>query len=201
MGELIEMAAWRRTHRGDPAVLTPATFWCDPGCPFTYLAAERVERLFAAVAWRPVAPRALDRRQLAIVRAAAENRAVALRLPLIWPDLPRGDARPLARAAQRAAEHGVAAPFMLAASRLAYCGGFDPGDLEVVAEAAAAAGIDVDDCVAAATDAARDESLELARRELARAGAHELPVLELGGRLFCGEERLSEAAAARVSAG
>lgn len=201
LGDLIEMAAWRRAHRGAAIEPVPATFWCDPACPFTYLAAERVEQLFAGAAWRPVAPRQLDRRELALVRAAAENRAVALRLPLIWPDLPRGDARPLARAAQYARERGVAVPFMLAASRLAYCGGFDPGDLEVVAEAAAAAGLDVDVCLAAAAERGRDDSLDSARRRLAGVGAADLPVLEVGGRLFYGEERLSEAAAARASAG
>lgn len=196
MGELIEMAAWRRTHRGQVTDAVPATFWCDPSCPFTYLAAERVERLFSAVTWRPVAPRRLERRELALIRAAAENRAVALRLPLIWPDLPRGDPRSLARAAMHAGERGVAAPFMLAAGRLAYCGGFDPGDLEVVAEAAAAAGLDVDACLLAAADSSRDAALESARRRLESAGGGELPVLEVGGQLFPGEDRLSEAAAA-----
>src|SRR5215216_5232069 len=62
-------------------------------CPFTYLAAERVERSFDDVLWRPASSEALRRSSLAdddvctaAMRRAAEERAAALRLPLVWPE-------------------------------------------------------------------------------------------------------------------
>ena len=87
-------------------------------------------------------------------------------------------------------------PFALAAGRLAFCGGFDLGDPEVLAEAAAAAGVPLDECLAAAGDASRDEHLAAAGRRLHEMGARELPVLRVGRRLFSGEGRLPEAIAA-----
>ena len=72
---------------------------------------------------------------------------MALRLPLVWPDrLPRR-ARGRSRAAAYAAEIGAGARFALAASRLAFCGGFDLDDPETLAEAAAAAGIPLRACL------------------------------------------------------
>jgi len=52
--------------------------------------------------------------------------------------------------------------------RLAFCGGFDLDDPEVLAEAAAAAGVPLDDCLRAARDPALDApALRAARRLLA----------------------------------
>ena len=59
-----------------------------------------------------------------------------------------------------AAEGGHAAPFVLAASRLAFCGGFDLDDPEVLAEAAAAAGLGLPEVLAAAGDRSRDGEME-----------------------------------------
>ena len=100
------------------------------------------------------------------------------------------------RAAALAAEQRRAAPFVLAASRLAFCGGFDLDDPEILAEAAAAAGVGLDECLQAAGDPRRDAAAELTSRRLIAAGAEHLPALRVGGTLFLGEERLGEAAAA-----
>ena len=88
---------------------------------------------------------------------------------------------------------------MLAASRLAFCGGFDIDDPELLAEAAAAAGIGLRETLAAAGDVARDGPIEEAGRTLLAAGATRLPALRVGRLLFCGEGRLLEAAAARTA--
>src|SRR3712207_6951120 len=44
--------------------------------------------------------------------------------------------------------------------RLAFCGGYDLEDPEVLGEAAAAAGIGLDDCLRAARDEGRDGAME-----------------------------------------
>ncbi len=185
-----------------------ATFWLDVASPFTYLATERVERVHGELRWRPVLGHLVPGTASwegpggAAARAHAERRAEALRMPLVWPERSLSRARAVTRAAAHAAEHDRAGAFVLAAGRLAFCGGFDLDDPEVLAEAASAAGLVVEDCLSAASDTARDVEIETATRCLAAAGVDGLPVLQLGGRLFCGEERLAEAAEkARVSAG
>ena len=56
MGDLIDFER-ARSGRGPSAGqgLGPAAyFYFDLACPFNYLAAERIARLFARVVWRPV---------------------------------------------------------------------------------------------------------------------------------------------------
>jgi 2-hydroxychromene-2-carboxylate isomerase len=100
------------------------------------------------------------------------------------------------RVAALAAEHGRAAEFVLAASRLAFCGGYDVDDPEILAEAAAAADLGLDECLRAAGELRRDGPMERAALRLLAQGADALPVLVVGRTLFCGEDRLPEAAAA-----
>jgi 2-hydroxychromene-2-carboxylate isomerase len=130
-----------------------------------------------------------------VVRGAAEQRAAELRLPLVWPEgYPK--AVPAAmRAAAFAAEEGRGGAFVLAAGRLAFCGGFDLDDPEILAEAAAAAGIPLEDCFHAAGDHGRDGAAEAVGRKLLAAGADRLPVLRMGRSLFWGEQRVGAAAA------
>ena len=120
-----------------------ATFFFDLADPGTYLAAERVDRALAGVTWRPASRETLLRCTPgfdARVRGDAERRARALRLPLVWPERqPEPVVGHAMRAAAFAEEQRRGAPFVLAASRLAFCGGYDLDDPEVLAEAAAAA--------------------------------------------------------------
>jgi 2-hydroxychromene-2-carboxylate isomerase len=171
------------------------SFYFDLVSPWTYLAAERVERQFASMRWRPVVPDALAPEEGdEAARLAVEQRAAELRMPLVWPETwPAG--RSAVRVASLAAERGRAAPFVLAASRLAFCGGYDLDDPEALAEAAAAAGLGLDECLKAAGDLRRDGPLERAGLRLLAQGADDLPVLTVGQVLFCGERRLGEAAA------
>jgi 2-hydroxychromene-2-carboxylate isomerase len=197
------VAARRGAGRPDGAQRARVTFAFDLASPWTYLAAERVDRLFAAVHWRPacadvlpgeltVAGEAGDRD--AAERAAAERRAAQLRLPLVWPEH-TPDGRQAMRVAAMAAERDLAAPFVLAAGRLAYCGGYDLDDPETIAEAAAAAGLGLEETLAAAGDQGRDGPLEAAARRLLAGGADRLPVLQVGRLLFAGEHRVGEAVA------
>ena len=211
MGEVIRLSerrqAMRRRDSGRRRARSRAEFYFDLACPFTYLAAERVERSFDDVSWQPASTDALRRCSLsdddvsaASVRRAAEERAALLRLPLVWPERFPAAVPAAMRVASRAAEGGRGAAFVLAATRLAFCGGFDLDDPEILAEAAAAAGVVLDDTLHAARDEGRDGAIEATGRALLAAGADRLPALRVGRALYWGELRVGEAlAAARVA--
>jgi 2-hydroxychromene-2-carboxylate isomerase len=206
MGTVISMADWRARRRSprfagarlDRRDVRPVFFF-DLASPWTYLAAERADRLLPDLRWRPASsvelPRsAADPRDL-VVRAAVERRAVELGLPVAWPD-GRSVARGAMRIATLADESGRAAPFVLAAARLAFCGGYDLDDPEILAEAAAAADLDLEQALRAGGQLARDDDMERAARWLLRLGAGELPAVILDRLVFAGERRLGEAVAA-----
>jgi len=204
MGEVIRLAERRQARRARPhqrAEPLRAEFFFDLACPFTYLAAERIDRAFANVRWTPASSTALrrgslasDETALARVRSAAEQRAATLRMPLIWPEAFPAEMPAAMRVAGHAAERGRGAAFVLAAGRLAFCGGFDLDDPEILAEASAAAGLTLDDCLRAARDRRRDGGIEAAGRRLLSAGADRLPALRLGRALYWGESQVAEAA-------
>jgi 2-hydroxychromene-2-carboxylate isomerase len=100
------------------------------------------------------------------------------------------------RSAVRALDVGAGARFGLAAERLAFCGGFDLEDPEVLAEAAAVAGLALDDCLAAAGDRSLDATLEATTRGLRAQDVTELPAMRSGRRFRHGERGLTETAAA-----
>jgi 2-hydroxychromene-2-carboxylate isomerase len=185
-----------------------AQLYFDLACPFTYLVTERVERSFEQVTWTAACPATLQRGCAADdaetrerVRIAAEQRAAELRLPLVWPERFPSDARAAMRAASFAAQRGRGGAFVLAAGRLAFCGGFDLDDPEVLAEAAAAAGVPLGECLSAARDPRRDAAMEVAARRLLAAGADRLPALRVGRSLFWGETQLGSAVAAAHGGG
>jgi 2-hydroxychromene-2-carboxylate isomerase len=212
MGDVIFLAK-RRAARPELARVDAArtargprvTFFFDVVSPWTYLAAERAERQFGRDRWRPAIGDAIAGGRKApdprdeVQRAAAERRAAELRLPLVWPDAWPATGRGAMRVAALAAEHGRAAPFVLAASRLAFCGGYELDDPEVIAEAAAAAGLALDEALAAAGEIRRDGPMERTALRLLRRGANELPAVTVGRHLFSGEARLAEAAAAAAA--
>jgi 2-hydroxychromene-2-carboxylate isomerase len=206
MGDVIRLAdrragrRTRNTHRHEPSRVE---FLFDLCCPHSYLAAERVERTFDDVVWTPACTSTLrcgstetDPEALARDRRAAEARAAELRLPLVWPERHPSPVPAAMRAASYASAQGRGAAFVLAAFRLAFCGGFDLEDPEILAEAAAAAGIGMDGCLHAVGDISYDGDVERAGRRLLAAGAEQLPALRVGRSLFWGEHRVAEAAAA-----
>jgi 2-hydroxychromene-2-carboxylate isomerase len=211
MGELIMLserrAALRRRGAARQRGRSHAQFFFDLCCPFTYLAVERVERAFDDVTWTPASTAALRRSCLAAesgggesLRNAAEQRAATLRMPLSWPERFPTEAVAAMRVAGFAAEAGRGAAFVLASTRLAFCGGFDLDDPEILAEAAAAAGVVLEECLHAARDESRDGDIEAAGRMLLAAGADRLPALRVGRALYWGERRVGDALyAARVA--
>jgi len=167
-----------------------AEFLFDLADPFTYLVAERVELAFAAATWTPVTGL---RAASASVAARAEARARAMRLPLVWPEHWPAAVPSAMRVALHASATGRGGAFVLAASRLAFAGGYDLEDPEVLAEAAAAAGLSPELALAAAGTPELDPS------RTARA-AH-LPAVRLGSALYAGEACLASALSATRAAG
>jgi predicted DsbA family dithiol-disulfide isomerase len=211
MGELIVLQDWHRAHGRPPARGLPAFFF-DPSCPFSYLAAERVERVLGEVHWVPTAAASLHDaspslqlphhdaltqcplEQTRVVMARAEHQALRLRLPIVWPDRFPADSPAALRMAAYAAEAGVGARFGLAAARLAFCGGFDLEDHGVLADAARAAQLDVEEALAAAANPALDGPIHSTARGLRARGIQSLPAIRVGRRLISGERILEEAA-------
>src|SRR3954471_5310300 len=170
MGTVVSLEARRRGRhvagRGRERVST--AFHFDLADPGTYLAAERVDRLFPGIAWVPTSLAAL---RASLSEADVAARASVLRMPLVWPER-HPEPRPAAmRAAAYAAEAGKGAAFALAATRLAFCGGFALHYPEVRAEPAAAAGIGLREALHAAGDGARDEHMAAEAHRLMEAGA------------------------------
>jgi 2-hydroxychromene-2-carboxylate isomerase len=198
MGELIYLDE-RRATRSRARHSARPEFYFDLSSPFSYLGAERVEGVLGEVDWVPTAGHLLrvdsEWSAPASIRSHAETCAVALKLPLIWPDAFPSDAPKALRAAAYAVEVGAGARFALAASRLAFCGGFDLEDPVILAEAAAAAGIGLRECLAAAGDAERDDELQAKALGLLSAGVRRLPAVRIGARWFHGDGVLASSSA------
>jgi 2-hydroxychromene-2-carboxylate isomerase len=197
MGEVIELKD-QLADRSRPRRGTRAAFFYDVACPFSYLVAERIERVLGEVEWVPAPAVGLDGGarwlRFEAAREAAERQAREVRLPLVWPDSFPANTRHALRAASYAGDHGAGASFALAASRLAFCGGFDLEDPEIISVAASAAGLPVDGCLAAARDSSRDVALWATARGLRARGVRRLPAVRLGRRWLEGENLLESAA-------
>jgi 2-hydroxychromene-2-carboxylate isomerase len=200
MGELIHLDQ-RRTRHARPVSSSQPTFFFDVACPLSYLTAERIERTIGRAEWVPVSAAAVHAdRDFEAVRTRARAQADALRLPLVWPERFPAQTPCALRATVRAAELGAGPRFALAVSRLAFCGGFDLEDPETLAEAAAAAGVPLEDCLQAAGDPSHDRRLDSVAARLRSSGIEELPVVEVDGRLLEGESGLLAVRASRCRA-
>lgn len=217
MGDVISLAG-RRAERARVAVArsTPPIFYFDLACPLSYLEAEGVGRLLGTVQWVPVSTlalvgaelqreawawaerRATERRSTerhASERRAAERRAQELHLPLVWPERTQPAAPAALRAARFAVAQGAGERFALAAGRLAFCGGFDLEDPEVLNEAAAAADLPLADTLAAASDPRHDDELQCTADELREHRIECLPAVRAGDTWHQGTGAVGAAAA------
>jgi 2-hydroxychromene-2-carboxylate isomerase len=200
MGDVIYLKDRRPPRAQAPSATRPAFFF-DLACPLSYLSAERIERVLGDVEWIPaslaMAGPSRSSSHTASVRAHAETLAIAMRVPLVWPEgFPTESPRAM-RAACHAAQTGAGARFALAAGRLAFCGGFDLEDPEILAEAAAAAAIQPECSLAAAADPAYDAELQATARRLRGAGVSELPAICNDGDWLDGDSAVAEALALR----
>ena len=196
MGELILLSE-RMADRSRPGSES-TRFFCALDDPLSYLTAERVERALGPIEWIPVLgplsepagratcaareDRARDRMRL------AEREARVLALPLVEPHRFPMDSRKAARAAAFAGESGAGAAFALALMRLAFCGGFDIASVPVIEEAAAGAGLNVAEAVAAAHDSRLDLRLDATTTGLRMRGIDAPPAISIGDCWFDGPD-------------
>jgi 2-hydroxychromene-2-carboxylate isomerase len=186
-------------------------FFYDLGSPYAYLAAERVNALFAETRgeppeWRPILLGGLFKRfgRDSWARGEGRNRgmreverrASAYGLPSVkWPEPFPGNTLLAMRAATYAKEIGRAVSFSLAAFRQAFAAGRDLTEPDNVLLAAAAAEMHP----RAVLSAIERDSVKRALREATELagdlGVRGVPSVAVGEQIFWGDDRLEEAAA------
>jgi 2-hydroxychromene-2-carboxylate isomerase len=186
-------------------------FFYDLGSPYAYLAAERVNALFAETRgeppeWQPILLGGLFKRFGRDSWARGEGRDQGMREverrasayglpPINWPEPFPGNTLLAMRAATYAKEIGRAVSFSLAAFRQAFAAGRDLTEPDNVLLAAAAAEMHP----RAVLSAIERDSVKRALREATELagdlGVRGVPSLVVGERVFWGDDRLEEAAA------
>ena len=186
-------------------------FFYDLGSPYAYLAAERVNALFAETRseppeWRPILLGGLFKRFGRDSWARGEGRDQGMREverrasayglpPINWPEPFPGNTLLAMRAATYAKEIGRAASFSLAAFRQAFAAGRDLTEPDNVLLAAAAAEMHP----RAVLSAIERDSVKRALREATELagdlGVRGVPSVAVGDEIFWGDDRLEEAAA------
>jgi 2-hydroxychromene-2-carboxylate isomerase len=193
-------------------VAAPATFYYDLGSPYAYLAAERIHGVFDEAgapppAWQPILLGGLFKRFGRDSWAngpgrekgmrEVERRAQAYGLPPIrWPDPWPGNYLFAMRVATFANEIGRGVSLPLAAFRQHFAAGRDLADPDNVLIAAASAELHP----RALSVAVERDSIKAALRDATQAagdaGVTGVPSVVVAGRVFWGDDRLEEAAAA-----
>ena len=184
------------------------TFYYDLGSPYAYLAAERITTVLPTPpVWQPILLGGIwketggrswattDRREEGM--AEVERRAAAYELmPLRWPDPWPTSTLAAMRAATFAQQIGRTVAFSLAAFRQAFAGGRDLSEVDNVLIAAAACELHPNAVLKAIGTQATKDRLKAATAAAYERGVRGVPTIAVGDRLFYGDDRLEEAAAA-----
>jgi 2-hydroxychromene-2-carboxylate isomerase len=189
-----------------------ALFYFDLGSPYAYLAAERVNGVFAqagaeAPEWQPVLLGGLFQRfdrdswakgpEREAGLREVERRASAYGLPPIaWPDPFPGNTLYAMRVATFAKEIARTVSFSLAAFRQAFAAGRDLSDPDNVILAAAASEMHPRAIEAAVGRDAIKAALREATDHAGDLGVVRVPSVVVGDEVFWGDDRLEEAAEA-----
>jgi 2-hydroxychromene-2-carboxylate isomerase len=192
-----------------PSINRP-TFFFDVGSPYAYLAAERVNAMFAAAVgeppvWEPVLLGGLFKRfgrdswangpgrdeGIAEVERRAAERGLP---PLRWPDPFPGNTLYAMRVATYAKQTGRAVAFALAAFRQAFAAGRDLSEPDNVLLAAAATELHPRAVAAAAGRDSVKAALRKATERAGDLGVRGVPSVVVGDELFWGDDRLQDAA-------
>ena len=183
-------------------------FYYDLGSPYAWLAAERINALFPVVpVWQPILLGGLFKRFgrdswangpardegiREVERRAAEYGLPPVRWPQPWP----GNTLAAMRAAVFAQRAGRAVAFSLAAFRQAFAAGRDLGDVDNVLIAAAACELHPNAVLKGLESRTVKDALRAATDEAGDRGVTGVPTVAVGDKLFWGDDRLEEAAAA-----
>jgi 2-hydroxychromene-2-carboxylate isomerase len=208
---------------------TRPSFYFGVMSPYSWFAAERIERVLPQARWRGVLAGVVfkahqrtswgltERRDEGI--ADCELRAAEHGLgPIVWPDpWPTSDllagramafcerldryASP-AGARSGAGADGLLKAFALNAMRMAFLEGVDMQELDAVIEAGRRSTLDAHQLREALGDQQVKDELRAITAEAVDAGVFGVPTVQVDGRLFWGDDRLQQAADAyRGSAG
>jgi len=184
-------------------------FYFDLGSPYAYLAAERVNGLFAehdleAPEWQPLLLGGLFKRfgrdswangpDRDEGIAEVERRAAAYELPEIrWPEPFPGNSLAAMRAATFAKQAGRTVAFALAAFRQAFAAGRDLGQADNVLLAAAACELHPNAVLKAVETTSVKSALREATEEAGSLGVQGVPSVVVDGEVFWGDDRLEDA--------
>lgn len=186
-----------------------ATFYYDLGSPYSYLAAERISRLFADAGldqpeWQPILLGALfarfERGSWSLTDAReegmreVERRADSMGIqPIRWPEPWPGNTLHAMRVATYAKSIGRSVSFAQAAFRQAFAGGRDLTDPDNVAIAAAACELHPNAITKAAASESVKARLRAATEEAGDRGIFGVPSVMVGDEVFWGDNCLEEA--------
>jgi 2-hydroxychromene-2-carboxylate isomerase len=184
-------------------------FYFDLGSPYAYLAAERVNGLFAENGleppeWQPILLGGLFKRfqrgswaetpEREAGIAEVERRATDYGVPPIrWPDPFPGNSLAAMRAAIYAKQTGRTVAFALAAFRQAFAAGRDLSDSENVLIAAAACELHPAAVLKAIETAGVKGALRDATEAAGNLGVKGVPSVVVGDEVFWGDDRLHKA--------
>jgi 2-hydroxychromene-2-carboxylate isomerase len=186
-------------------------FYFGAMSPYSWFAAERIERLLPEARWRGVLAGVIfaahgrtswgltGRRAEGLADCEARARTYGLG-PIRWPaQWPTSDLL-VARGMLVAERHGLLRKFALEGMRMAFCEGADLAERDVVLEAGRRALLDARELEAGLADEEIKRELRELNDEALAAGVFGVPTVIVAGELFWGDDRLAEAAAYREPA-
>jgi 2-hydroxychromene-2-carboxylate isomerase len=190
-------------------------FYFDLGSVYSYLAAERISRLFADAElqqpeWQPILLGGIFKRYDRSSWMLGPEREAGMRecerraeeyglLPIRWPEPCPCNTLYAMRVATYAKSIGRAVSFSLAAFRQAFAGGRDLTEPDNVAIAAAACEMHPNAIAKAAASAGVKRKLIEATDAAGDLGVRGAPTVRVGSDLFWGDDRLEEAVTAARS--
>ena len=190
--------------------MTEPVFYYDFNSPFAYIAAHRVDDVLPVEPlWQPVAfafllihhrrePWSFDLETRGASMRDCERRAAELGLPLQWPEgWPKESYSLLPlRAAVLAEREGLLREFSRAAFQRHFSSPTGVRELDGVLAAAEQAGLDPAEVEAHVGDEDVKLEVKAATEAAIDTGVYGVPTVQVGDKLFWGDDRLGEAAAA-----
>jgi 2-hydroxychromene-2-carboxylate isomerase len=184
------------------------TFYFDLGSPYAWLTAERIHHVLPVVAvWQPILLGGIWQRTGGRSWATTENREDGMReveqrgaryglLPVKWPEPWPASTLFAMRAATFAQQAGRTVAFSLAAFRQAFAGGKDLSQIDNVLVAAAACELHPNAVLKGIELQSTKDRLRAATEEAYERGVRGVPSVVVGEEVFCGDDRLEDAATA-----